>query len=162
VARILFDQAIPPDRNTRQDLSTGGRAMVIYVISYLVTVFVFVCLDALWLNFTGDPLYRAALGGILRDVYDPIVAAIFYVLYAAGITIFAVAPAFDSGRWSTACFRAGLFGFFAYATYDLTNQATLKNWSTGLTLADLGWGVALTALSATFGFLIASKFRITI
>ena len=80
----------------------------------------------------------------------------FYVVYLVGVVIFAIAPAIRAGRWGLAPMMGALFGFFAYATYDLTNQATLIVWSTTITLADLSWGTFLTASGATAGY-FASK-----
>jgi uncharacterized membrane protein len=130
--------------------------MRIYLLSYLATAVVFVGIDAIWLSTMGNALYRPLLGEILLEKFNPTPAAIFYLLYFAGIVYFAVAPAIESGRWTTALFNGALFGFFAYATYDLTNQATLKVWSTTITIADLCWGTVLTAVAASLGYLIAS------
>ena len=80
-------------------------------------------------------------------------AAAFYLLYVAGILFFAVFPALATGRWTTALGRGAALGLVAYATYDLTNAATLRGWSTTVTIADLCWGTALTALAATVGYL---------
>ena len=81
-------------------------------------------------------------------------AVAFYLLYAAGVTIFVGAPALSRGKWSDATVFGALFGLFCYMTYDLTNQATLRNWSMRLTLADIVWGMFLTAASGTVAFLI--------
>jgi uncharacterized membrane protein len=129
--------------------------MKIYALSYLATAIVFVGIDAIWLSTMGNALYRPLLGEILLEKFNPAPAALFYLLYFGGIVYFAVAPAIESGRWTTALCNGALFGFFAYATYDLTNQATLKVWSTVITVADLCWGTALTAVAATLGYLIA-------
>jgi uncharacterized membrane protein len=77
----------------------------------------------------------------------------FYLIYLVGVTIFAIRPALQSGDWRTGLFYGALFGFFAYATYDLTSQATLKQWSTALTVVDIAWGTFASGLSATLSFL---------
>jgi uncharacterized membrane protein len=75
-------------------------------------------------------------------------AVAFYLIYIAGVVVFAVSPALQSGRWTTALGYGALLGLMAYATYDLTNQATLKDWSWTVTIADLCWGTFVTAVSA--------------
>jgi uncharacterized membrane protein len=81
---------------------------------------------------------------------------LFYVTYLVGVVVFAVTPAIRSGRWRDAALTGALFGFFCYATYDLTNQATLVVWATKITVLDLCWGTFLTASGATAGY-FASK-----
>jgi uncharacterized membrane protein len=85
---------------------------------------------------------------------DLAAAVAFYLLYAAGVTIFVGAPALKSGKWSDAAGMGALFALFCYMTYDLTNQATLRSWSIQLTLADIAWGMFLTALSGTAAFFV--------
>src|SRR5882672_3608643 len=136
--------------------SDGAAAMKIYVLSYVATALVFVAIDAVWLTLMSNALYRPLLGGILLEKLNKAPAVLFYLLYFGGIVYFAITPAIASGRWITALYNGALFGFFAYATYDLTNQATLKVWSTVITVADLCWGTALTAVAAALGYLIAN------
>lgn len=130
--------------------------MKIYLVSYFATALVFLGIDAIWLSVMGNALYRPLLGDLLAEKFNLLPAVAFYVLYVAGIVYFPISAAFASGRWSTALVEGALFGFFAYATYDLTNQATLREWSTIITLADLCWGTALTAVAATLGYLITN------
>ena len=85
-------------------------------------------------------------------------AAAFYSLYVVGVVIFAIMPAVRSGAWTDAALYGALFGFFAYATYDLTNLAVLRGYSTTLALVDLSWGAVVTALTATGGYLLARTF----
>jgi uncharacterized membrane protein len=127
----------------------------IYVLSYVATAIVLLGIDAAWLSLMNGVLYRPLLGDMLLDRIKVIPAIAFYLSYVAGIMIFAVAPAFASGRWTTALIQGALFGFCAYATYNLTNLAILKNWSTTVTLVDLCWGTVLTGVSASAGYLIA-------
>jgi uncharacterized membrane protein len=129
--------------------------MKIYVLSYLAAGIVMLGIDAVWLGVMGSAFYRPMLGDMLQEKFSPAPAAIFYLLYVAGIVIFGVTPAFESGRWTTALTHGALLGFFAYATYDLTNQATLRHWPTLVTIVDLSWGTTLTGVSATLGYLIA-------
>jgi uncharacterized membrane protein len=106
---------------------------------------------------TGNTLYRPLLGDLLLEDFRLAPAAAFYLVYMAGIVIFATTPAIASGRWTSALVKGALFGFFAYATYDLTNQATLRSWSTTITILDLCWGTVLSAVAATLGYLIATS-----
>lgn len=129
--------------------------MAIYIYLYVAIGIVFLALDAVWLTVMGKLLYRPLLGGMLQDPFHILPAALFYLIYIAGIVIFAAHPAIVSGRWTTALTYGAALGFVAYATYDLTNQATLKNWPVLITVADLAWGTVVTAASAALGVLIA-------
>jgi uncharacterized membrane protein len=129
-----------------------------WIMAYGATAIVFLACDAVWLTLTGDSLYRPVLGDMLRQQFDPTPAAAFYLLYIGGLVHFATVPAIIQRRAGVALVQGGLFGFFAYATYDLTNQATLRVWSTVITLADMGWGTVLSATAATLGSLIIRRF----
>ena len=115
------------------------------------------CLDAVWLSLTANTLYRPLLGDIMLPGFRPAPAIVFYAIYVAGIVVFAINPAFVAGRWMSATIYGALLGFFCYATYDLTNQATLKTWSMTITIVDMAWGTFLTACAATAGYLAASS-----
>lgn len=123
-----------------------------YITAYLATAVVFFTLDLLWLGWVAREFYRGQLGELQRPSPILSVAAAFYALYVIGIVIFAVAPAIEAGSWRTALVLGGLFGFFAYATYDLTNIATLRSWPVAMSLVDLAWGTVLTAVSAAVGY----------
>ena len=130
--------------------------MKTHIISYLATGLVFAGIDSIWLTVMSGVLDRPLLGDMLLEKFNVVPAVVYYLLYVAGIVIFAVSPAFDADRWTTALINGALFGLFAYASYDLTNQATLRGWSPVVTIVDLCWGTALTAAAATFGYLIAN------
>ncbi|MGJ7520653.1 DUF2177 family protein [Variovorax sp. LT1P1] len=119
-----------------------------YATAYVSTAVVFLVLDAIWLSTMADRLYRPAMGSIMLERFALAPAVAFYLIYVAGVVVFAVAPALQSGRWVTALGYGAMLGLMAYATYDLTNQATLKNWSWTVTIADLCWGTFVTAVSA--------------
>ena len=123
-----------------------------FLAAYVAVLIVMLALDFVWLSVTGGPLYRRILGDLLLERFNVAPAALFYLLYGTGIVIFAVSPAFDAHAWTTALVRGLLFGVFAYATYDLTNQATLRTWSTVLTVADVTWGAVLTGVAATAAY----------
>ena len=100
----------------------------------------------------GDRLYRPILKDVLADSFRPAPAIVFYLAYAVGLVYFAVRPGLAAESWRTAAFNGAVFGFFAYATYDLTNQATVRNWTTTLSVADMAWGTVLSAAAAAIGF----------
>jgi uncharacterized membrane protein len=127
--------------------------MKITILAYIATALAFLGFDAIWLSLSASRLYKPQLKGLLLDKFNMAPAAAFYLLYVAGILLFAVFPALATGRWTTALGRGAALGLVAYATYDLTNAATLRGWSTTVTIADLCWGTALTALAATVGYL---------
>jgi uncharacterized membrane protein len=130
--------------------------MVRYVVAWLGSGLLLAGLDSIWLTTTNATWYRPILGSILITGVRPVPAVLFYLLYLVGVVIFAVAPAIRTARWRDATIMGALFGFFAYATYDLTNQATLIVWATKITVLDLCWGTFLTASGATAGY-FASK-----
>jgi uncharacterized membrane protein len=127
------------------------------VIAYLATAVVFLSLDAIWLVTMAERLYRPALGHLMREQFAIGPALAFYAVYFTGVVAFAVTPALARGRWRVAFRLGALLGLVAYATYDLTNQATLKDWPWHVTLADLVWGTLVTAVSATAALGITAK-----
>jgi uncharacterized membrane protein len=129
-----------------------------YGIAYVATGLVFLAIDAIWLTAAAQRLYRPLMGDMLVDGFRLAPAVLFYLVYIVGIVVFAILPALASDRWTTATSFGAFLGLFAYATYDLTNQATLKNWPVMVTVADLCWGTFLTAVAATAGFLITRAF----
>lgn len=114
-------------------------------------------MDAVWLSMSVDLFYRPLLGDIVLPGFRLVPAILFYFLYVLGIVIFAIKPALVTGHLSEAAGKGALFGFFCYATYDLTNQATLKVWPAIVTIVDMSWGTLLTACVATVGYLVASR-----
>ena len=126
------------------------------IISYLICACIFFGADAVWLTIAGNRIYRPILGDILLEKFSVAPALVFYTLYVLGIVIFAIAPALVAEKWTTALLYGALFGLFAYATYDLSNYATLRNWSLSLTLIDLSWGVIVTASSAVLAYILTT------
>ena len=123
-------------------------------IAYLSTLVVFAALDFVWLGFIAKDLYRSGIGHLMLDTPNWTAAVLFYLIYIAGVVFFAVLPALEAGAWTRATIHAALFGFFCYATYDLTNLATLKGWPVSIVIADLAWGAFVTAAAATASFFI--------
>lgn len=123
-------------------------------ISYLLTTLVFLAIDLLWLGVLAKELYKKHLSHYLSDQVNWTAALIFYALFIVGIFIFAILPSVEKGSIGRAIIMGGLFGFFTYATYDLTNLATLKDWPLTIVFVDIIWGTVLTALVSTAGYLI--------
>lgn len=131
--------------------------MKTYISAYFFTLIAFLVIDFIWLSTMASRLYRPAIGDLLAENFRLAPAIIFYLIYAAGLTFLAVRPALISGQWTTALIYGAAVGFMAYATYDLTNQATLKSWSTTLTIADLLWGTFVSAAAAIIGYLVTVR-----
>ena len=127
--------------------------MAQYLIAYAVTAVVFLGIDFVWLSRIAKGFYYDRLGELLLEKPNLGAAVAFYAIYVIGIIIFAVAPALKEQSASTALIFGALFGFFAYATYDMTNYATLRNWSLTVSLVDIVWGTFLTGISAWLGYL---------
>jgi uncharacterized membrane protein len=128
----------------------GWIMKLVYI--YLLTVPIFLGIDMLWLGLVAKDFYRSNLGHLLRSDVNWSAALVFYLLYIAGILIFATLPALERQSLRQAVMLGALFGFFAYATYDLTNLATLKDWPVNVVLVDILWGVVLTASVAAASF----------
>ncbi len=128
-----------------------------YFAAYAGAAVAFVILDAIWLGIVAKNFYFTQLAGLLREKPDLGVAAVFYVIYIAGIVYFAVAPALGARSMGMALLNGALLGFLAYATYDATNLATLKGYPAAVAIVDVVWGTFLTGTSAAAGYLAASR-----
>jgi len=123
-----------------------------YLIAYGASLASLLLLDFLWLGLVMRGLYKRELGAIMRD--RPLVGPtiLFYVVYVIGLTWFATLPGLHGGDWKSAALTAAAFGFFAYATYDLTNFATLKDFPLKVAIVDMVWGMAVSMIAATAGY----------
>jgi uncharacterized membrane protein len=120
--------------------------------AYFTSLAAFLGVDFVWLSTMGERFYRPILKDVFVGAFRPAPAVAFYLAYAMGLVYFAVRPGLAAESWRTAALNGAFFGFFAYATYDLTNQATVRNWTTTLSVADMAWGTILSAAAATIGF----------
>lgn len=127
------------------------------VVGYLAALATFVVADMIWLGLMTPRFYRPTLGDILVTGVNLPPALVFYLLYPVGLVIFVVNPALKSGSIGPALLYGALFGFFTYATYDLSNYATLRNWSLPLTVVDIAWGSVLAALAAAVSFWLVTR-----
>lgn len=129
--------------------------MLKYLAGYLGAGLAFAAIDAVWLTTMTSRLYKPILGPILADKPDMKAAVAFYLIYIGGIVLLAISPALKDGGLGRAAMNGAILGFVAYATYDLTNQATLKVWSTQMTVIDIIWGTVLTLSASSVGYLAA-------
>lgn len=125
--------------------------------AYVTALVCFLLLDAVWLSVMGPRLYQPALGPLMAPGVNWAAAALFYALYGVGLVVFAIAPALEAGEPTVALRRGALFGLMAYATYDLTNQATLRDWPWAVTVADLAWGTVVSGVSSWVAARITSR-----
>ena len=128
--------------------------IAIYAVAYATSAVVFFGLDFVWLSTISTSFYRNRIGALLLEQPNLGVTGLFYLVYVAGIVHFAVMPAVSGASWATALVNGALLGLVAYGTYDMTNLATLKNWSVYVSLVDMMWGIALTATAATCGYFL--------
>lgn len=131
--------------------------MKTYIVAYLATLVAFAAIDFVWLSTMANVLYKPTLGDMMAPNFRLAPAILFYLIYAGALTYFATVPGITGGSVGRAMLQAAIFGFAAYATYDLTNQATLKNWTTTLTVADLIWGSFVSAAGASIATWVTQK-----
>ena len=127
-----------------------------YFKLYLLTVPIFFLLDIVWLGYIAKGFYRRHLGFILTPEVNWSAAVAFYLIYIVGILVFAVAPAVDRASLARAIVWGGLYGFFTYATYDLTNLALIKGWPMKIVVVDILWGMVLCAVVAGASFAVGA------
>jgi uncharacterized membrane protein len=131
--------------------------MLASAVIYLVTLATFVVVDMAWLGTMASRFYKPMLGDIAIAGVNLPPAVVFYAVYPVGLMIFAIEPALRAGSWLNAPIYGALFGFFTYATYDLSNQATLRNWTFTLTAVDVVWGTFLGALTSAVTCWVISR-----
>jgi uncharacterized membrane protein len=119
-----------------------------WIAAYLSVLVVFGAIDIVWLSVMGSALYKPILGDLLAPKVRIAPAVAFYLIYPLGLTILAVAPALREGSLGKGLFLGTVAGALAYATYDLTNHATLRHWSLQITLADIAYGAIASAIAA--------------
>ncbi|MDP2032205.1 MAG: DUF2177 family protein [Polaromonas sp.] len=125
------------------------------LIAYAAALVFFLAADMFWLGLLMPDQYQAWIGPLMRQQPLLLPAVVFYLLYPAGLVVFAIRPALERPGWGRAAALGAFFGLLAYGTYDLSNLATLKNWPVQLTLVDMVWGAALSCGSALAGYAAA-------
>ncbi len=131
--------------------------MIKYFKLYLVSLAAFLAIDMLWLGLVARLFYQQQLGFLMAPSVNWFAAAIFYLLFIVGILFFVVVPGLESNSLKATLLRAALFGLITYATYDLTNLATLKDWPVLLTVVDLIWGTILSVLVSYLSFMAGKR-----
>lgn len=129
-----------------------------YIAAYLGAAVIFCVMDLVWLTLIAKSFYQSHMGELMAVEVRIVPAIIFYVLYLAGLVLFAISPALREQNWLMAVGMGLGLGVIAYGSYDLTNMATLKGWSLSLTLVDMAWGAFVSAVSALAGFYAARIF----
>lgn len=124
---------------------------------FLVAGGIMAIIDAVWLSVVANKFYKSQIGPLLLDKPNFVAATLFYLIYIVGVVVFALSPALNFGNWETALGLGSLFGFVAYATYDLTNLSTLKGFSVKLVVVDMIWGTVLTAAVTTIAYFILQR-----
>ncbi|OYU49253.1 MAG: hypothetical protein CFE31_07770 [Rhizobiales bacterium PAR1] len=132
--------------------------MALWLLRLFILTVVLLTLDAVWLISMNEWLYRRELGEILLNGFRIVPALLFYMIYVLGVGHFVLRPALEANNLALALRQGAFFGFVCYATYDLTNYATLKVWSPLVTSLDMAWGTILTSTAATVTFLICRRF----
>jgi uncharacterized membrane protein len=125
--------------------------MIQYLAAYAAVTVTMLAIDMLWLGVIAKSFYQRGIGHLMADEPNLFAAGVFYLLFPLGIMIFAVISTAASDSWTRTILTGALFGFFAYATYDLTNLATLKNWPLSLSLVDTAWGTLVSGIAAAAG-----------
>lgn len=126
--------------------------MAYYLKLYFAILVAFFAIDMVWLGLVAQAFYRKYLGYLLAPNTNWVAAIIFYLLFILGILMFVVLPGLESGSLKTTLLRAALFGLITYATYDLTNLATIRDWPLLLTVVDILWGIVLSVAVSAVGF----------
>jgi len=127
--------------------------MAYYLKLYVITLIAFFAIDMVWLGLVARTFYRQHLGFLMAPSPNWLAAIIFYLLFIVGILVFVVVPWLENGSLKTTLLRAALFGLITYATYDLTNLATLKDWPVLITVVDLAWGTVLSVAVSFVSFM---------
>jgi len=128
-----------------------------FIKLYAIALPVFFAIDMIWLGLVAKNFYKSQIGFLMKPDINWTAAIIFYLLFIVGLVLFVIMPAVEKGSWMYALLFGALFGLITYATYDLTNLATLKDWPLLVTIVDLAWGATLGALVSVITYFIAGK-----
>ncbi len=124
---------------------------------YLIAIPIFLIIDMIWLGLIAKDFYSKQIGFLMKSEINWLAAAIFYILFVFALVVFVIYPSVEAGSWKDALLYGAFFGFIAYATYDLTNLATLKDWPLLVTVVDLAWGAFIGASVSIITYFIAIK-----
>lgn len=130
---------------------------MVYIRNFVITFIVFMTIDLIWLGVVAKNLYNKYLGYIMTKNINWMAAIIFYIIFVIGMLLFVIQPALAKDSVQYLILYGMAYGFITYATYDLTNLATLKDWPLEITIIDLIWGTTLSTLTSYFSYLIINK-----
>ncbi len=128
-----------------------------FIKTYLITLPVFLAIDLVWLSLIARKFYAQYLGYLMKTNVNFVAAGLFYLLFVVGLVVFSVLPAMEKNSWAQALFLGALLGLVSYATYDLTNLATIKDWPLVVTIVDMVWGTVLGASVSLASYFIVTK-----
>jgi uncharacterized membrane protein len=128
-----------------------------FIVTYILTAIFFLVIDLTWLGIIARKYYLAQLGHLFREQVNWTAAGLFYSLYIVGMIVFAIQPGVDNASLVRTVILGLFYGFITYATYDLTNLATLKDWPLAIAVVDIAWGTVLGGLVSTFGYFVATR-----
>lgn len=128
-----------------------------FIKLFFIALPVFFVIDMIWLVLVAKNFYQKQIGFLMKPDINWLAAIIFYLLFIAGLVTFVISPAVEKQSWVHALIFGALFGLITYATYDLTNLATLKDWPLMVTIVDLIWGTVLAASISVLTYLIANR-----
>lgn len=128
-----------------------------FLKSYLITLPIFLAIDLVWLSLIARNFYALHLGYLMKTNINFAAAGVFYLLFVVGLVVFAVLPALEKNSWTQALFLGALLGLVSYATYDLTNLSTIKDWPLIVTIVDMAWGTVLGGLVSVISYFVVSK-----
>lgn len=128
-----------------------------FIKLYFIVLPVFLVIDMIWLGLIAKNFYAKQIGFLMKSNINWLAAVIFYLLFIVGLVIFVIAPAMQKNSWLQALLFGALFGLITYATYDLTNLATIKDWPVLVTIIDLIWGTTVAGAVSVISFFIATK-----
>jgi len=125
-----------------------------WLLYYGITLAVFMVIDLIWLGFIAKDIYSKYLGYLMADNVNWLAAVVFYLIFIGGVCYFVLYPSLIDKNMTNLLIRAALFGFMTYATYDLTNLATIKDWPINITIIDLIWGTTLSTSVSVISYFI--------
>lgn len=129
-----------------------------FIKIYLITIPIFFAIDMIWLGLLARNFYQEQLGHLMRTNVNWTAAIIFYLIFIVGLVVFVISPAIEKTSWTHSLIYGALFGLIAYATYDLTNLATMKDFPLTVAVVDMIWGMILSASVSIVSYFISSKF----
>ena len=131
-----------------------------FVKIYLITLVVFFAIDMIWLGLVAKTFYQSQIGYLMKATPNWSAAILFYLLFIVGLVVFVINPSLAKQSWTQAIMLGALFGLISYATYDLTNLATIKNWPVLVTVVDLVWGTVLSASVSYVSYIVIRYLKI--